>query len=97
MMNRVKVTVILGILASPLAVPITLSIASGQETAGGTHEHLVGVACDDVPPGEKRPDFGCFNVGRRPAVPEAAGVLAHSDFCKPCRSRRSQERNRDRR
>jgi quercetin dioxygenase-like cupin family protein len=61
-MNRVKVATIFGILASPLAVSITLSIANGQETAGATHEHLGGVACDDVPPGEKRPDFGCFNV-----------------------------------
>ena len=61
-MNRVKVMAILGILASPLAVPSTLSIANGQETQGAAHEHLGGVACDDVPPGEKRPDFGCFNV-----------------------------------
>ena len=30
-------------------------------TAG--HEHLTEVACVDVPPGEKRPEFGCFNVG----------------------------------
>ena len=30
-------------------------------TAG--HEHLSGVACVDVPPGEKRPEFGCFNIG----------------------------------
>ena len=30
-------------------------------TAG--HEHLTEVACVDVPAGEKRPDFGCFNVG----------------------------------
>ena len=27
------------------------------------HEHLTDVACVDVPPGEKRPEFGCFNVG----------------------------------
>jgi quercetin dioxygenase-like cupin family protein len=27
------------------------------------HEHLTEVACVDVPPGEKRPEFGCFNVG----------------------------------
>jgi quercetin dioxygenase-like cupin family protein len=27
------------------------------------HEHLSEVACVDVPPGEKRPEFGCFNVG----------------------------------
>jgi quercetin dioxygenase-like cupin family protein len=59
-MNRVAA--IFGILVLPLAVPITLSIANGQETAGATHEHLGGVACDDVPPGEKRPEFGCFNV-----------------------------------
>src|SRR5688572_33509462 len=30
-------------------------------TAG--HEHLTEVACVDVPPGEKRPEFGCFNIG----------------------------------
>ena len=27
------------------------------------HEHLTEVACVDVPPVEKRPDFGCFNIG----------------------------------
>jgi quercetin dioxygenase-like cupin family protein len=27
------------------------------------HEHLTEVACVDVPPGQKRPEFGCFNVG----------------------------------
>ena len=27
------------------------------------HDHLTEVACVDVPPGEKRPEFGCFNVG----------------------------------
>lgn len=27
------------------------------------HEHLTEVACVDVPPDEKRPEFGCFNVG----------------------------------
>ena len=26
------------------------------------HEHLTEVACVDVPPGEKRPEFGCFNI-----------------------------------
>ena len=26
-------------------------------------EHLTEVACVDVPPGEDRPEFGCFNVG----------------------------------
>jgi quercetin dioxygenase-like cupin family protein len=61
-MNRVKVATILGILGLPVGVPTTLSIANGQETAGATHEHLSGVSCDNVPPGEKRPDFGCFNV-----------------------------------
>lgn len=27
------------------------------------HEHLSDVACVDVPPGEQRPAFGCFNIG----------------------------------
>jgi quercetin dioxygenase-like cupin family protein len=61
-MNRVKVATILGILASPLAVPIALSVANGQETAGAMHAHLSGVSCDDILPNKKRPDFGCFNV-----------------------------------
>ena len=30
-------------------------------TAG--HEHLTEVACVDVPQGENRPQFGCFNIG----------------------------------
>src|SRR5688572_9953729 len=30
-------------------------------TAG--HDHLTEVACVDLPPGQKRPEFGCFNVG----------------------------------
>ena len=61
-MDRIKVAAIFSFLASPLAGPIALSIANAQETEGATHEHLGGVACEDVPPGEKRPDFGCFNV-----------------------------------
>lgn len=61
-MNRVKVATILSFLAAPLAVPVSLSMANGEETAGAMHAHLSGVSCDDVLPGEKRPDFGCFNV-----------------------------------
>ena len=36
-------------------------LAQAPRTTG--HEHLGEVACVDVPPGEKRPEFGCFNVG----------------------------------
>ena len=35
--------------------------AQAPSTAG--HDHLTEVACVDVSPGEKRPEFGCFNVG----------------------------------
>jgi hypothetical protein len=42
-------------------VPIGRLRAQVPSTAG--HEHLTEVACVDVPPGEKRPEFGCFNVG----------------------------------
>ena len=35
--------------------------AQGHDTTG--HGHLTEVACVDVPPGEKRPEFGCFNIG----------------------------------
>ena len=42
-------------------VPIGTLWAQAPGTAG--HDHLTEVACVDVPPGEKRPEFGCFNVG----------------------------------
>jgi quercetin dioxygenase-like cupin family protein len=34
-----------------------------QAPGAAGHDHLTEVACLDVPPGEKRPPFGCFNVG----------------------------------
>src|SRR5688572_30782280 len=34
-----------------------------QVAGAAEHEHLTEVACVDVPPGEKRPEFGCFNIG----------------------------------
>ena len=42
-------------------VPIDNLRAQAPGTA--KHEHLTEVACVDVPPQEKRPEFGCFNVG----------------------------------
>jgi quercetin dioxygenase-like cupin family protein len=42
-------------------VPIGSLWAQVPGTAG--HEHLTEVACVDVPAGQKRPEFGCFNVG----------------------------------
>ena len=42
-------------------VPIGTLRAQVPATAG--HEHLTEVACVDVPPGKKRPEFGCFNIG----------------------------------
>ena len=48
-------------LAAFQIVPIGHLRAQAPGTAG--HEHLTEVACVDVPPGGKRPEFGCFNVG----------------------------------
>lgn len=52
------------LVSSLIIVPI---IATGglraQAPATAPHEHLTEVACVDVPAGEKRPEFGCFNVG----------------------------------
>ena len=44
-----------------LIVPVDTLRAQAPGAAG--HDHLTEVACVDVPPGEKRPEFGCFNVG----------------------------------
>jgi quercetin dioxygenase-like cupin family protein len=43
------------------SVPIGNLWAQVPGTAG--HAHLTEVACLDLPLGEKRPEFGCFNVG----------------------------------
>jgi quercetin dioxygenase-like cupin family protein len=36
--------------------------ATHQVSSTPTHDRLTEVACVDVPSGEKRPEFGCFNV-----------------------------------
>lgn len=40
-----------------------LGSLEGRARGATQHEHLTEVACEDAPPGEKRPDFGCFDVG----------------------------------
>ena len=57
-MNSARAAVVLGILAWPLVVQTAL----GQKMAGEMHEHQTHVSCDDVPPGQGRPEFGCFNI-----------------------------------
>ena len=42
---------------------VTIGNLWAQAPGSAAHEHLTEVACVDVPPGEKRPEFGCFNVG----------------------------------
>lgn len=58
-MNSAKVAAILVILACPLVV---VQNTLGQEMAGKMHEPQTQVSCDDVPPGQERPEFGCFNI-----------------------------------
>ncbi len=38
-----------------------MSIPKTQQPSTAPHEHLV-ATCLEVPPGEKRPEFGCFIV-----------------------------------
>jgi quercetin dioxygenase-like cupin family protein len=54
--TRLNLVVAFGVLALPL-------LAQGaQAPATTTTEHLHEVACVDTPAGQKRPEFGCFNV-----------------------------------
>jgi quercetin dioxygenase-like cupin family protein len=55
-----RVVSILFLLALHL-LPMRHLRAQAPGTAG--HEHLTEVACVDLPAGEQRPEFGCFNVG----------------------------------
>ena len=54
------VVLVLSLAAVPTGTTGELQ-AQAPRTTG--HEHLTEVACVDVPPGEKRPEFGCFNIG----------------------------------
>jgi quercetin dioxygenase-like cupin family protein len=57
----------------PIVVALGLSLTAVQILSPGNlraqgprptgHEHLSEVACVDVPAGQKRPEFGCFNIG----------------------------------
>lgn len=51
--------------ASSLVALLIVSVVDvwAQVPGSAGHDHLAEVACVDVPPGEKRPEFGCFNVG----------------------------------
>jgi quercetin dioxygenase-like cupin family protein len=62
-MVRTPVTRVLVLfLAAFLIVPFGELRAQVPGTTG--HGHLTEVACVDVSPAEKRPEFGCFNIGR---------------------------------
>jgi quercetin dioxygenase-like cupin family protein len=54
-----------GALVVSLSALQIVSIGNLRAQAPGTagHEHLTEVACVDVAPREKRPEFGCFNIG----------------------------------
>jgi quercetin dioxygenase-like cupin family protein len=54
-----------GVLVLSLVVAqlVPVKHLGAQATSTSGHEHLTEVACVDVAPGEKRPEFGCFNVG----------------------------------
>lgn len=56
---------IFGALALSLTALQIMSPGNLQAQALGPvgHEHLSGVACVDVPLGERRSEFGCFNIG----------------------------------
>ena len=77
-MNRVQA--ILGILASLLVAQTNFIVGElySQDMAGTMHEHLTGVACDDVAPGQKRPEFGWRFRSTRPRFPasnpDSAGI-----------------------
>lgn len=53
------------VLVPPLVVALLAPIAHARAQVPGAagHAHLTDVACVDVPPGARRTEFGCFNVG----------------------------------
>jgi len=73
-MLKTSIIIAAGVFVLPL-LTLEVGTAANQEAPATAHAHLSEVACLDVPAGQKRPDFGCFNVGtvtglqfRQPAV-----------------------------
>src|SRR4026207_1716808 len=54
---------------------VPVSHPRGQVPGTAGHEHLTEVACVDVPPGEKRPELGCFDDGRVKELQLREGVV----------------------
>ena len=64
MLNTPLVPNVVALLVSLTVIPTgTTGVLQAQESGTIAHEHLTEVACVDVQPGEKRAEFGCFNVG----------------------------------
>jgi quercetin dioxygenase-like cupin family protein len=66
------VVLVLSVTVLPIGTTGELQAQASHTTE---HEYLSEVACVDVPSGQKRPEFGCFNIGsvkglqfRQPAV-----------------------------
>ena len=58
---------LIGAVAASLALQVVPTArALAEEPAMAAHDHLTEVACVDVPPGAKRPEFGCFNIAMVP-------------------------------
>ena len=62
-MSKTQTAVAFGILTFPLIAlqGVTKGGQQAQPSSSASHEHLV-ATCAEVPPGEKRPDFGCFII-----------------------------------
>lgn len=89
-MILILVALILSVAAHPV---VTAGEPQAQGPSATGHEHLTEVACVDVPPGEKRPEFGCFNIGtakdlqfRRTAVYWHLNVFASREAAEAARS-----------
>ncbi len=64
-MRRTQAAIVLSVLTFPLIAAYrgTMGGPRSQQPGGASHEHLV-VACLEVLPGEKRPEFGCFIIAK---------------------------------
>ena len=59
----IRIPFVLNLVVLVLSLTGTTGELLAQAPHQTGHEHLTEVACVDVPPGEKRPEFGCFNIG----------------------------------
>ena len=88
---RAVIAACIFILGVSIPQTYTNSVAlHAQDLTPTTHDHLVVQGCVNIPPGQKRPDFGCFSLATESGLrfSRTDRILASANVSEPSGCRR---------